>query len=171
MPLPGLESLGGSTGAVSNGSEIVIGLSVALSGSGVAPLGIDIQRGAELALEERPSIQIGEQTFDVRLLVLDDLCSADGGQAAANRLVSDQRVVAGNLPLWCGGYRAAGPLFHPDGNTTVTPSGGTHFRCSGIHDYQPKLHQCKSDPERLSRLQPRCGERQCTGRGRGPLSL
>jgi len=34
--------------------QVVIGLAAALSAEGLAPFGEDIQRGAELALEDRP---------------------------------------------------------------------------------------------------------------------
>ncbi len=122
VPVRSAEETDGELLAFASGSEIIIGLSVALSGSGIAPIGIDIQRGAELALEERPTIQVGDRTIAVRLLILDDLCSADGGQAAANRFVSDRRVAAVIGPMCSSGCRAAAPIFDAAAFTTISPS-------------------------------------------------
>src|SRR5690606_37652483 len=69
--------------------NVVVGLAVGLSGEGIAPLGTDIQRGAELALEDRPTVTIDGMEFAVALDVQDELCSAEGGQAVANRFASD----------------------------------------------------------------------------------
>ncbi|MCL4250283.1 MAG: branched-chain amino acid ABC transporter substrate-binding protein [Anaerolineae bacterium] len=109
-------------GRVIAANEIVIGLSAALTGGGIGPLGVDILRGAELAVTDRASLQVGERTFTVRLEVQDDLCSPEGGQAAANRFVADPQIVAVVGPMCSSGCRAAAPIFDAAGYTTVSPS-------------------------------------------------
>ncbi|NDJ62101.1 MAG: ABC transporter substrate-binding protein, partial [Chloroflexi bacterium] len=101
---------------------VVLGLATGLSGEGIAPLGIDIQRGVELALEDRPTVMIGDAAFDVALDVQDDLCSADGGQAVANRFVSDESIVGVVGPMCSSACRAAAPIFDAAGYTNISPS-------------------------------------------------
>jgi branched-chain amino acid transport system substrate-binding protein len=107
---------------VSPDSEVVIGLAAAFSGEGLAPLGTDIRRGAELALEDRPTVTVGGVEFTVRLDAQDDLCSADGGQAVANRFVSDPQVVGVVGPMCSSACRAAAPIFDSAGYTSISPS-------------------------------------------------
>ncbi|MCA9906002.1 MAG: branched-chain amino acid ABC transporter substrate-binding protein, partial [Anaerolineae bacterium] len=109
-------------GRVMAANEVVIGLSAALTGSGIGPLGVDILRGAELAVSEHPSLNIDGRSFAVRLEVQDDLCSPEGGQAAANRFVADPQIVAVVGPMCSSGCRAAAPIFDAAGFTTVSPS-------------------------------------------------
>jgi branched-chain amino acid transport system substrate-binding protein len=108
--------------SVSPDSEVVIGLAAALSGEGLAPLGVDIQRGAELALMQRPTVTIGGVEFTVVLDSQDDLCSADGGQAVANRFAADEQVVGVVGPMCSSACRAAGPIFDAANFTTISPS-------------------------------------------------
>ncbi|NJL57351.1 hypothetical protein HC928_21070 [bacterium] len=70
---------------VEDGEDVIIGLATILSGEGLVPLGEDIQRGVELALEDRPTVMVGDAEFTIALDVQDDQCSAEGGQAVANR--------------------------------------------------------------------------------------
>jgi branched-chain amino acid transport system substrate-binding protein len=107
---------------VSPEGEVIIGLAAALSGEGLAPLGIDIQRGAELALAARPTITIGDVTFSVALDAQDDQCSADGGQAVANRFAADEQVVGVVGPMCSSACRAAAPIFDAATYTTISPS-------------------------------------------------
>jgi branched-chain amino acid transport system substrate-binding protein len=97
-------------------------LAAALSGEGLAPLGIDIQRGAELALAARPVVTVDGVAFSVVLDAQDDTCSADGGQAVANRFASDEQVVGVVGPMCSSACRAAAPIFDAGGYTTISPS-------------------------------------------------
>jgi branched-chain amino acid transport system substrate-binding protein len=116
------EVAGGSAVTVAADGNVVIGLAVGLSGEGIAPLGIDIQRGAELALADRATVTVGGQEFTVSLDVQDDLCSADGGQAVANRFAADSSVVGVVGPMCSSACRAAAPIFDAAGYTSVSPS-------------------------------------------------
>ncbi len=112
----------GSTVTIAADGQVVIGLAAGLSGEGIAPLGIDIQRGAELALAARPSVTVGGKSFTVKLDVQDDLCSADGGQAVGNRFASGGSVVGVVGPMCSSACRAAAPIFDAAGFTTISPS-------------------------------------------------
>ena len=98
----------GSLGVVSvpAGEQIQIRSLEAISGD-VAFLGIPNQRATELAVVDYGPIQ----GFDVNVGAgLDDLCSADGGQAAAQSIVADEQVV-GVIGTSCSGAAtAAAPL-------------------------------------------------------------
>ncbi len=107
---------------VSPDGSVIVGLAAGLSGEGIAPLGIDIQRGAELALADRPTVTVGGKTFNVKLDVQDDLCSADGGQAVANRFASASGVVGVVGPMCSSACRAAAPIFDAAGYTSISPS-------------------------------------------------
>lgn len=102
--------------------EVVVGLAAALRGEGVAPLGIDIERGARLAIADQPTIEIDGRSLPVRLEVLDDACAPNVGQAVASRFVADEHVVAVVGPMCSSGCRAAAPIFDAAGFTTISPS-------------------------------------------------
>ncbi|MBZ0278991.1 MAG: branched-chain amino acid ABC transporter substrate-binding protein [Anaerolineae bacterium] len=112
----------GSSVMVAPDGEIVIGVAAALSGEGLAPLGEDIVRGAQLANIARPTVKIGDVEFAVTLDPQDDTCAAEGGQAVANRYVSDGRVAAVIGPMCSSACRAAAPIFDEAGYTSVSPS-------------------------------------------------
>ena len=107
---------------VSPDESVVVGLAAALSGEGVAPLGVDIQRGAQIAVARRSTVTVDGETFDVTLESQDDLCSAEGGQAVANRFVSNAEIVAVVGPMCSSACRAAAPIFDAAGFTTLSPS-------------------------------------------------
>jgi len=102
--------------------ELVIGVAAALSGEGLTPLGEDIVRGPELVLVSRPTVKIGDAEFAIALDAQDDVCSAEGGQAVANRYVSDERVAAVVGPMCSSACKAAAPIFDQAGYTSVSPS-------------------------------------------------
>jgi branched-chain amino acid transport system substrate-binding protein len=80
------------------GEAIQIRSLEAISGD-VAFLGIPNQRGTEIAIADYGDVQ----GFSVELgTPLDDLCSADGGQSAAQTIVSDD-TVAGVIGTSCSG--------------------------------------------------------------------
>ena len=45
---------------LAEGEDIVIGFAAAMTGEGLDPLGIDINRGVELALEDRPTVTVDD---------------------------------------------------------------------------------------------------------------
>ncbi len=85
----------------------------------VAYLGIPNQRGVELAVADFGPIH----GFDVNLGAgLDEFCSSDGGQAAAQTIVADQDVV-GVIGTSCSvAATAAAPLITNAGMTMIAPS-------------------------------------------------
>jgi branched-chain amino acid transport system substrate-binding protein len=90
----------GDLGSVTyqEGEAIQIRSLEAISGD-VAFLGIPNQRGTEIAIDDYGDVQ----GFSVELgTPLDDLCSADGGQSAAQTIVSDD-TVAGVIGTSCSG--------------------------------------------------------------------
>ncbi len=85
----------------------------------VAYLGIPNQRGVELAVADFGPLH----GFDVNLGAgLDEFCSSDGGQAAAQTIVADQDVV-GVIGTSCSvAATAAAPLITNAGMTMIAPS-------------------------------------------------
>ena len=128
---------------VAPGDSVVLGLASGLSGDGIAPLGVDIKRGVELALAARPSVTVDGVEFAVVLDAQDDLCSAEGGQAVANRFAADGSVVAVVGPMCSSACLAAAPIFDAAGFTTIsssctnprlTSSGFTSFNRAVVSD-------------------------------------
>ncbi|GAB4565798.1 MAG: branched-chain amino acid ABC transporter substrate-binding protein [Anaerolineae bacterium] len=72
------------------GEPVRIGFAAGLSGAGIDVLGIDEQRGAELAVKDKPEV-LG---FPVELQIEDSQCNAEGGQTVANKFVADPEIVA-----------------------------------------------------------------------------
>ena len=120
-PPEGMTHLGdGSLGTVTveAGDAVQIRSLNAISGD-TAFFGLPIERAVVLAVEDYGQIK----GFDVDLgTTLDDLCSNDGGQAAAQTIVADDRVV-GVIGTSCSGAAvAAAPLIGAAGMTMI--SGG-----------------------------------------------
>lgn len=103
---------------VAPGEKIQIRSLEAISGE-TASLGLPNQRSTTLAIEDYGQIQ----GFDVELgTPLDDLCSADGGQAAAQTIVADTQVV-GVIGTSCSGAAGAAlPLLSEAGMVLVSAS-------------------------------------------------
>ncbi len=110
----------GALGAVEveTGDAIQIRSLEAITGD-VAFLGLPLERSTILAIEDYGPIQ----GFDVDLgTTLDDLCSNDGGQAAAQSIVADEDVI-GVIGTSCSGAAvAAAPLITDAGMVLI--SGG-----------------------------------------------
>ncbi len=125
-------------GCVELGADdpIVIGAMLVVSGAN-SPLGLDSQGGVELAIDARAGMLLGHE---IELVVEDSLCSAEGGQAAAQRLAADPSVIGiigtscssaaqGALPIVSG----AGMLMIAPSNTSPsltsddTETGGAHL--------------------------------------------
>ena len=115
------DSLGdGSLGVVTveAGEDIQIRSLNAITGD-VAFLGIPNQRGVEQVLTDFGDIHGFSVTIGTGL---DDLCSADGGQAAAQTIVADEQVV-GVIGTSCSGAAtAASPLISEAGMVMISPS-------------------------------------------------
>ncbi|MGE3074141.1 MAG: branched-chain amino acid ABC transporter substrate-binding protein [Dehalococcoidia bacterium] len=95
--------------------DIPIGISSALTGD-VAGLGVPIADSAEVAGD---GVQI--KGHNIKWVREDDLCSAEGGPAAADRLVK-ANVVAAVGPICSGGTRASLKTFDDAGITHISPS-------------------------------------------------
>jgi len=110
----------GSLGVVTveAGEAIQIRSLNAITGD-VAFLGIPNQRGVEMAVEDYGQIH----GFDVTSGTgLDDLCSADGGQAAAQTIVADEQII-GVIGTSCSGAAtAAAPLIAEAGMVMISGS-------------------------------------------------
>ncbi len=92
--------------------EVVrLGYAGALSGEGLVQLGVDIQRGMELALDDRPTVTVDGVEFEVMMDAQDDMCSPEGGQTVANRFVSDESIVALVGPMCSSACEASAPIF------------------------------------------------------------
>ena len=115
------DSLGdGSLGTVTveAGEDIQFRSLNAITGD-VAFLGIPNQRGVEQAIADFGDIHGFSVTIGTGL---DDLCSADGGQAAAQTIVADEDVV-GVIGTSCSGAAtAASPLISEAGMVMISPS-------------------------------------------------
>ena len=110
----------GSLGVVevAPGDDIQIRSLQAISGD-VAFLGIPDQRATKMAIEDYGPIMGHDVTFGVGL---DDLCSPDGGQAAAQQIVADPQVV-GVIGTSCSGAAtAASPLISAAGLVMISSS-------------------------------------------------
>lgn len=106
------------TVTVKKGEEIKIGFGAALSGAGLDVLGIDEQRGAELAVADKGNV-LG---FAVRLVAEDDLCSAEGGTTVANKFVADPSIVAVIGQMCSSGSLSAMDIYQQHHYVMVSPS-------------------------------------------------
>ena len=110
----------GSLGVVTieEGDSVQIRSLNAITGD-VAFLGLPNQRGVEQAIADYGDIH----GFSVDMGAgLDDLCSADGGQAAAQTIVADEQVI-GVIGTSCSGAAtAAAPLISEAGMVMISPS-------------------------------------------------
>ena len=106
----------------SAGDPIVFGVSVGLSGEGIAPLGEDIKRGIEIAQSERPIITIGAVEFEITLDVQDSQCNAEGGVAVAARFASDPSIVGVIGPMCSSACFPAAPIYDDAGYSSISPS-------------------------------------------------
>ena len=117
----GAEHLGdGSLGTVvvEAGTDVQIRSLNAITGD-VAFLGIPNQRGIEQAVADYGDIKGFSVTSGAGL---DDLCSADGGQAAASQIIADEQIV-GVIGTSCSGAAAAAsPLLGDAGLVLISGS-------------------------------------------------
>jgi len=127
---------------VAPGADIQIRSIEAISGD-VAFLGIPNDRATELAIDDFGPIAGHNVT---RGTPLDDLCSAEGGQASAQQVVSDETVV-GVIGTSCSGAAvAASPLISDAGMVMISPSNTSPALTSDLAghpgtDYHPGYYR------------------------------
>jgi branched-chain amino acid transport system substrate-binding protein len=80
--------------------------------------GIDISRGAQLAVDAKPTIQ----DFEVELVIEDTQGTPEQGAAVANKLASDPQVVAIDGHTFSGSTEVAIPIYGDAGIVMVSPS-------------------------------------------------
>lgn len=102
---------------VAAGAPIRLAYMLVVSGPD-GSLGIDARRGAELAVAENTDV-LGHA---LELVGEDSGCNAEGGQAAAQKLASDQSVVAVVGTSCSSEARAGAPILSDAGFTMVSPS-------------------------------------------------
>ena len=102
---------------VGNEEPIVIAVALTLSGSN-APYGVDALRGVEMAIADRGTIL----NHPIELVQEDELCTPEGGQAAAERLAQNPKVV-GVIGATCSGAtEKAAKVLSDAGMVLISPS-------------------------------------------------
>lgn len=97
---------------------VTIGVMSALSGP-VAFLGEDSVGGVEIALKRRGGTSLGRE---IELITEDSLCSAEGGQTAAQKIASDE-LILGVVGTSCSGAAASAlPVISAAGMLMISPS-------------------------------------------------
>ncbi len=97
---------------------IAVGAMLTVSGA-VSFLGEDSQGGIELAILAREGMLLGRE---IELVVEDSLCSAEGGQSAAQRLTADETIV-GIIGTNCSSAaQGALPIVSEAGMLMIAPS-------------------------------------------------
>ncbi len=97
---------------------VTIGVMSALSGP-VAFLGEDSVGGVEIALNRRDGLVLGRE---IELITEDSLCSAEGGQTAAQKIASDEQIL-GVVGTSCSGAAASAlPVISAAGMLMISPS-------------------------------------------------
>ncbi|MGI9665823.1 MAG: branched-chain amino acid ABC transporter substrate-binding protein [Acidimicrobiia bacterium] len=103
---------------VAAGEDIQIRTVQAITGD-VAFLGVPNQRGVEIAINDFGPIKGHNVSIGTPL---DDLCSAEGGQAAGQTVAADEQVV-GSIATSCSGAAVAmAPLVAEAGQVMISPS-------------------------------------------------
>ncbi|MEC8069068.1 MAG: branched-chain amino acid ABC transporter substrate-binding protein [Actinomycetota bacterium] len=130
------------TVVVEPGAQVQIRSLNAISGD-VAFLGVPNQRGIEAAVADFGDIKGFEVTSGEGL---DDLCSAEGGQAAAQQIVADEQVV-GVIGTSCSGAAAsAAPLISDAGlvmisGSNTSPSLTSNLNGEANENYRPGYYR------------------------------
>ncbi|MCB0158693.1 MAG: branched-chain amino acid ABC transporter substrate-binding protein [Caldilineaceae bacterium] len=103
---------------LADGDPINVGAMLTISGA-TAFLGEDSRGGIELAIDDRGGEMLGHP---IDLTVEDSLCSAEGGQTAAQKIASDPTIV-GVVGTNCSSAAAAGlPIISSAGLVLISPS-------------------------------------------------
>jgi branched-chain amino acid transport system substrate-binding protein len=116
---------------VGNEEPVYIAVELTLSGSN-APYGVDALRGVEMAIADRGDIL----KHPIKLIQADDLCSAEGGQAAAQQLVTDKQIL-GVIGATCSSAtEKAAKVISDAGLVLISPS-STAASLTGPNTHQP----------------------------------
>ena len=107
----------GACVVIDAGQPLKLGASGPTTGEN-ANFGIDVQRGAEMALKDYGDFE----GFKIELVVEDDLGSPEGGSAAAQKLTSDPSVVAVVGHSFSGATNAALPIYEKANVPIMSPS-------------------------------------------------
>ncbi len=102
---------------VSAGDPIKIASALVIAGPN-ATLGIDSQRGVEIAIDDRGQVA----GHSVELIAEDGGCSAEGGQTAATKIASDESIVAVVGHNCSSSCTPAAPIYNDAGLTMISPS-------------------------------------------------
>ena len=103
---------------VNQGDPVHFAYAMVISGSD-ATLGIDSRNGAEIAISDKGEKILGH---DIKFDGEDDLCSAEGGQAAGTKLAADPSIVAVIGTSCSSALRVAMPLWSQAGFTVISAS-------------------------------------------------
>jgi branched-chain amino acid transport system substrate-binding protein len=103
---------------VKAGDPVHIAYAMVTSGAD-ATLGIDSRNGAEIAVDDHGGKVLGH---DIKFDGEDDLCSAEGGQAAGTKLAADPTIVAVIGTSCSSAARVGVPLWSAAGFTIISPS-------------------------------------------------
>lgn len=103
---------------IAPGDPIVLGAMLTHSGAN-AFFGEDSQGGIELAIIARGGELLGRE---IVLVVEDELCTSEGGQAAAQRLAADPTIVGIIGPSCSSAAQGALPIISEAGMSTISPS-------------------------------------------------
>jgi len=103
---------------IGQGGPVRLGFAAALNRPGLGSMGMDEQRGAELAIQSRVAL-FGHR---VELVAQDDECTEGGGAAVAEGFVSDPGIVAIVGHMCSESAFAALEIYHRSGYTMVSPS-------------------------------------------------
>ncbi len=97
---------------------IVVGAMLTVSGA-TSFLGEDSQGGIEIAIGDRDGMLLGREII---LVVEDSLCTADGGQSAAQRIAADETIVGVVGTNCSGAAQGALPIISDAGMLMISPS-------------------------------------------------
>lgn len=100
------------------GDPIVIAYALVVAGPDAA-LGEDSKRGVEIAIDDKGGTLLGHP---IQLIGEDTGCTAEGGQAAATKLVSNQQIVAIVGTSCSSEARVAAPIVSQAGMAMISPS-------------------------------------------------
>jgi branched-chain amino acid transport system substrate-binding protein len=102
---------------VAAGDPIKIASALVIAGPNET-LGIDSQRGIEIAIDDRGEVA----GHSVELVAEDGGCSAEGGQTASTKIASDESIVAVVGHNCSSSCTPAAPIYNDAGLTMISPS-------------------------------------------------
>jgi branched-chain amino acid transport system substrate-binding protein len=103
---------------IPEGNPIVLAYALLTSGPN-SNLGIDSMRGVEIAMDDIGGEILGRE---IQLVGEDTGCSPEGGQAAANKLISNEQIVGIVGPTCSSAGNVMAPVIDESGLVTISPS-------------------------------------------------